>query len=128
VAGDLRLVARLRVGALACGHVECMGPFYRGARMGHELSACLSVEDVRVVLTCKNTQLADQAPYRFVGIEPTAQAIQVNKRSVHFRADFVPIGQQILVAAPGPLFADLSQFAWTRLTRGLRLKPNAPVS
>jgi microcystin degradation protein MlrC len=48
---------------------------------------------------------------------------------LHFRADFVPIAQQILVAAaPGPLFADLSQFAWTRLARGLRLKPNGPVS
>ncbi len=128
IAGDAPLVARFRVEALADGHVECKGPFYRGARMELGLSACLSIEGVRVVLTSKKTQLADQALFRFVGIEPTAQAILVNKSSVHFRADFTPIAEQILVAAaPGPMIADPSQFAWTRLQRGLRLKPNGPV-
>ena len=128
IAGDAPLVARFRVEALADGHVECKGPFYRGARMELGLSACLAVEGVRIVLTSKKTQLADQALYRFVGIEPAAQAILVNKSSVHFRADFTPIAQQILVAAaPGPMIADPSQFAWTRLARGLRLKPNGPV-
>ena len=81
-----------------------------------------------MVLTSKKTQLADQALFRFVGIEPTAQAILVNKSSVHFRADFTPIAEQILVAAaPGPMIADPSQFAWTRLARGLRLRPNGPA-
>jgi microcystin degradation protein MlrC len=128
ITGDAPLVARVRVETLADGHVECKGPFYRGARMELGLSACLSIEGVRVVLTSKKTQLADQALYRFVGIEPTAQGILVNKSSVHFRADFTPIAQQILVAAaPGPMIADPSQFAWTRLARGLRLKPNGPV-
>ena len=128
IAGDAPLVARFRVEALADGHVECKGPFYRGARMELGLSACLAVEGVRIVLTSKKTQLADQALYRFVGIEPAAQAILVNKSSVHFRADFTPIAQDILVAAaPGPMIADPSQFAWTRLARGLRLKPNGPV-
>jgi len=128
IAGDAPLVARFRVEALADGHVECKGPFYRGARMELGLSACLEVEGVRVVLASKKTQLADQALYRFVGIDPTAQAILVNKSSVHFRADFAPIAQQILVAAaPGPMIADPSRFAWTRLARGLRLKPNGPA-
>ncbi len=128
IAGDAPLVGRFRVEALADGHVECKGPFYRGARMALGLSACLAIEGVRIVLTSKKTQLADQALYRFVGIEPTAQAILVNKSSVHFRADFTPLAQEILVAAaPGPMIADPSQFAWTRLQRGLRLKPNGPV-
>jgi len=128
IAGDAPLVARFRVEALADGHVECKGPFYRGARMELGPSACISIDGVRVVLTSRKTQLADQALYRFVGIEPTAQAILVNKSSVHFRADFTPIAQEILVAAaPGPMIADPSQFAWTRLARGLRLKPNGPA-
>ena len=128
IAGDAPLVARYRVESLADGKVQCEGPFYRGARMELGLSACLAIEGVRVVLASRKTQLADQALYRFVGIEPTAQAILVNKSSVHFRADFTPIAQQILVAAaPGPMIADPSQFAWTRLQRGLRLKPNGPV-
>jgi microcystin degradation protein MlrC len=128
IAGDAPLVARFRVESLADGKVQCEGPFYRGARMELGASACIAIEGVRVVLTSKKTQLADQALYRFVGIEPTAQAILVNKSSVHFRADFTPIAQQILVAAsPGPMIADPSRFAWTRLARGLRLKPNGPV-
>ncbi len=128
IAGDAPLVARFRVEALADGKVQCEGPFYRGARMELGASACIAIEGVRVVLASRKTQLADQALYRFVGIEPTAQAILVNKSSVHFRADFTPIAEQILVAAaPGPMIADPSQFAWTRLRRGLRLKPNGPV-
>jgi len=128
IAGDAPLVARYRVESLTDGKVQCEGPFYRGARMELGLSACIAIEGVRVVLASKKTQLADQALYRFVGIEPTAHAILVNKSSVHFRADFTPIAQQILVAAaPGPMIADPSQFAWTRLQRGLRLKPNGPV-
>jgi microcystin degradation protein MlrC len=128
IAGDAPLAARFRVEALADGSVQCQGPFYRGARMALGPSACLSIEGIRIVLASKKTQLADQALYRFVGIEPTAQAILVNKSSVHFRADFTPIAEQILVAAaPGPMIADPSQFAWTRLARGLRLKPNGPA-
>ena len=52
-------------------------------------------------------QLADQAMYRYVGIEPTEQAILVNKSSVHFRADFEPIAEKLMIcAAPGAMPAD----------------------
>ena len=125
VAGDAPLRARFRVEALSDGKLHCKGPFYRGARMELGLSACLAIDGVRIVLASRKTQLADQELYRFVGIEPTAQAILVNKSSVHFRADFTPIAEQILVAkAPGPMIADPSEFAWKRLARGIRLKPN----
>ena len=88
-------------------------------------SACLSIDGVRVVVTSRKTQMADQALYRFVGIEPTQTGILVNKSSVHFRADFTPIAEEILVAkAPGPMVADPSDLPWTRLAPGLRLKPN----
>jgi len=91
-------------------------------------SACLSIEGVRIVLTSRKTQLADQALYRFVGIEPTRQAILVNKSSVHFRADFTPIAHEVLVAAaPGPMIADPAAFPWKRLAPGLRLRPLGPV-
>ena len=68
--------------------------------------------------------MADRSLYRFVGIEPTEQAILVNKSSVHFRADFAPIAEQILVAAaPGPMIADPADLPWTRLRDGVRLRP-----
>jgi microcystin degradation protein MlrC len=70
-----------------------------------------------------NPQLADQEMYRFIGVEPTAEKILVNKSSVHFRADFTPIAEEILVAkAPGPMLADPSEYRWQRLTPGIRLK------
>ena len=91
-------------------------------------SACLRIGDVRVVVASHKTQLADQAMYRYVGIEPTEQKILVNKSSVHFRADFQPIAKEVLVVvAPGPAKADPTMFEWTRLRKGLRLKPLGPA-
>lgn len=87
--------------------------------------ACLRIGGVRVVVASDKPQLADQEMYRFIGIEPTTEKILVNKSSVHFRADFAPIAEQILVAkAPGPMLADLSEFPWRRLAPGIRLTPN----
>jgi microcystin degradation protein MlrC len=84
--------------------------------------------DVRVVVASRKAQLADQAMYRFVGIEPTAQTILVNKSSVHFRADFAPIAAEILIcAAPGPMPADPGRLRWKRLALGIRTKPNGPA-
>jgi microcystin degradation protein MlrC len=128
VRGDAPLHGTFRVEALSDGTVVCEGPFSRGATMHLGLSACLSIDGVRIVLVSNKTQLADQAQYRFVGIEPTEMGILVNKSSVHFRADFTPIAQEILVAkAPGPMIHDPSEFAWTRLANGIRLRPNGPV-
>ena len=57
--------------------------------------------------------------YRYVGIEPTEQAILVNKSSVHFRADFEPIAEKLLIcAAPGAMPADTASLPWTRLRPG----------
>lgn len=42
--------------------------------------------------------------YRYVGINP--RAILVNKSSVHFRADFTPIAEKILVAKALTMAAD----------------------
>jgi microcystin degradation protein MlrC len=91
-------------------------------------SACLRIGDVRVVVSSHKAQLADQSMFRYVGIEPTTQAILVNKSSVHFRADFEPIAATLLIcAAPGAMPADSSILPWTKLRPGIRLKPNGPA-
>ena len=88
----------------------------------------LRIGDVRVVVSSHKAQLADQAMYRYVGIEPTEQAILVNKSSVHFRADFEPIAEKLLIcAAPGAMPADTASLPWTRLRPGIRIKPNGPA-
>jgi microcystin degradation protein MlrC len=91
-------------------------------------SAALRVDDVSIVVSSRKAQLADQAMYRFVGIEPTRQAILVNKSSVHFRADFEPIAEKLLIcAAPGAMPADPATLPWKRLRPGIRIKPNGPA-
>jgi len=128
IAGDAPFRGRFLVERLSDGRFTCKGPFYRGARMSIGPSACLRIGEVRVVVASDKPQLADQEMYRFVGIEPTAQAILVNKSSVHFRADFAPIAEEILVCkSPGPMLADTSEFGWRNLAPGMRLRPRGPA-
>jgi microcystin degradation protein MlrC len=88
-------------------------------------SAALRIGGVRVVVGSRKAQLADQAMYRYVGIEPMEQSILVNKSSVHFRADFEPIAEKLLIcAAPGAMPADTAALPWTRLRPGIRTRPN----
>ena len=104
------------------------GPFYGGRNLDMGPSAALRIGDVRVVVSSRKAQLADQEMYRFVGIEPTEQAILVNKSSVHFRADFEPIAEKLLIcAAPGAMPADPATLPWRRLRPGIRIKPNGPA-
>ena len=124
IVGDESFEGLYTVERLHDGRFDATGPFYRGAEFNLGPSACLKIGGTRVVLACNKVQLADQAMYRFVGIEPTQQNILVNKSSVHFRADFAPIAEEILVcAAPGPMIADPADLPWTRLRAGVRLNP-----
>jgi microcystin degradation protein MlrC len=66
--------------------------------------------------------------FRHLGVEPRTQRILALKSSVHFRADFEPIAREVLVVkAPGPALADPAEFAWTKLRKGIRLRPLGPV-
>jgi len=128
ISGDAPFEDSFVVEKLSDGSFRAPGPFYGGRNMEMGPSACLRIGDIRVVVCSHKAQLADQAMYRYVGIEPTEQAILVNKSSVHFRADFEPIAEQLLIcAAPGAMPADPATLPWTRLRPGIRLKPNGPA-
>ena len=128
VPGDAPYPATFVVESLSDGNFVATGPYYGGRLMEMGASACLRIGDVRVVVASHKAQLADQSMYRYVGIEPTEQAILVNKSSVHFRADFEPIAEKLLIcAAPGAMPADPATLPWTRLRPGIRIKPNGPV-
>ncbi|MEZ5821556.1 MAG: M81 family metallopeptidase [Xanthobacteraceae bacterium] len=125
IPGDAPFKETFVVEKLSDGNFLAPGPFYGGRMMKMGPSACLRIGDVRVVVASHKTQLADQAMYRYVGIEPTEQKILVNKSSVHFRADFEPIAEKLLIcAAPGAMPADTADLPWTRLKPGIRVKPN----
>jgi len=92
------------------------------------LMASLRIEGVRVAVSSAKAQLLDRNMYRAVGIKPEEMRILVNKSSVHFRADFGAIAEEIIVArAPGPFTADPSQLPWRNLKVGMRTGPNGPA-
>jgi len=126
VAGDEPFEAEFVVERISDGRFDATGPYYRGFRLDVGPSACLRIGGVRVVLASHKVQMADQAMFRFVGIEPTRQAVLVVKSAVHFRADFTPIAQEIIVAtAPGAMPMDAAALPWKNLPDGLRLGPCA---
>jgi microcystin degradation protein MlrC len=128
IPGDTPFEETFVVEQLSDGRFIAPGPYFGGSNMNLGPSACLRIGDVRVVVGSRKAQLADQSMYRYVGIEPMEQAILVNKSSVHFRADFEPIAERLLIcAAPGAMPADTAALPWTRLRPGIRIKPNGPA-
>jgi microcystin degradation protein MlrC len=123
IPGDEPFKGRFIVERLGDGNFTGTGPMWGGAKCRLGKMACLRIGGVRVVVASKKLQAADQAIFRHVGVEPTAQRILVLKSSVHFRADFQPIAAEVLVAAaPGPVAADPSTLPFRKLRPGVRLK------
>ncbi|AOK32409.1 MULTISPECIES: M81 family metallopeptidase [Burkholderia] len=118
------LPVRCFVEALADGRCKLEGPMMRGTELRLGLCACLRVEDVRVVVTSMKTQLLDRNLYRMVGIEPERMAVLVNKSSVHFRAAFEPIAEEILIArTQAGIVTDPARLSWKKLDPAMRLSP-----
>ncbi len=128
IPGHEPLRACYRVARVGDGVLTGTGPFYKGARMQLGPMALLSLNGVSVVVASRKNQAADQAMFRHLGVEPSAQKILALKSSVHFRADFQPIAEEILlVAAPGPNPLDYSELPYRNLRPGLRLTPLGPA-
>jgi microcystin degradation protein MlrC len=119
---------RFKVERLGSGSFTATGPFYRGSRMQLGPMALLEHEGVRVVVSSRKQQAADRSMFRHLGVEPARQKILALKSSVHFRADFQEIAEEILVvASPGPNPADHLQLPYKHLRPGLRLMPLGPA-
>jgi microcystin degradation protein MlrC len=131
IPGDSPLGGEFTVEALADGRFTCTGPMFKGFRMTLGNMALLrsrAAPGVRVVLASRKVQAADQEMFRHLGVEPRTQRIMALKSSVHFRADFEPIAREVLVVkAPGPALADPAEFNWTKLRKGIRLRPLGPM-
>lgn len=122
--GHAPVTGRFRVEALGDGAFTCTGPFYLGSRMALGPMAALRQGGVVVAVASRKVQAADQEMFRHLGFEPARAGIVALKSSVHFRAHFQPIAEEVLVvAAPGPMAADPAALAWRRLRRGMRLGP-----
>ena len=131
IPGDTPCEGEFTVEQLGDGKFTCTGPMFKGFRMQLGPMALLrsnAAPGVRVVLASRKCQAGDQEMFRHLGVEPIRSRILALKSSVHFRADFEPISKEILVVkAPGPALADPTEFTWTRMRKGLRLRPLGPV-
>ena len=108
------------------------GPMWRGSRADLGPMALLRVVapgagGVLVIVASRKLQAADRSIFRHMGIEPEAMRILALKSSVHFRADFEPIADDILVVeAPGPCAANIAKLVFRRLRVGVRTVPLGP--
>jgi microcystin degradation protein MlrC len=131
IAGDSPCAGEFTVERLGDGKFTCTGPMFKGFRMQLGNMALLrskSSPGVRVAVASRKCQAGDQEMFRHLGVEPRRSRILALKSSVHFRADFEPIAKEVLVVkSPGPALADPTEFVWTRLRKGLRLRPLGPA-
>jgi microcystin degradation protein MlrC len=118
------LAVEARVLRLSDGRFMNTGPMTGGNFADLGPSVLIGIGGVAVIVTSKKTQAYDQALFRHLGVEPARQRILALKSSVHFRADFQPIAEAVLVAAaPGPVVADPATLPFRHLRPGLRLRP-----
>jgi microcystin degradation protein MlrC len=131
VLGDAPYTGEFTIERLGDGKFTCTGPMFKGFRMTLGPMALLrsrAAPGVRVVIASRKCQAADQEMFRHLGVEPRRSRIVALKSSVHFRADFEPIAQEVLVVkSPGPALADPVEFKWTKLRKGVRLRPLGPA-
>ena len=81
--------------------------------------ALLTIGGVGVAVTRKRMQALDQAPFRHLGVEPAQQKILALKSTCHFRAEFEPIAEKVIVViAPGGYLADPAAYPFQRLRPG----------
>ena len=109
---------------LSDGEFMCTGPCIRGRTLDMGLTALLTIDGVSIVVASKRIQAYDQDIFRHVGVEPSEWKILGLKSTCHFRADFEPIAEKVIIAiAPGGHIADSKQYPYRLLREGVRLEP-----
>jgi microcystin degradation protein MlrC len=113
-----------RVMKLTDGRFTLTGPMGAGNPGNLGPCALIDIDGVRVMAVSQKMQALDQAILRHVGIEPSECAILALKSSVHFRADFAPIAEKIIVGiAPGPVVADPAILNFRYVRANVRRRP-----
>jgi microcystin degradation protein MlrC len=119
--------ARFRVARLGSGRFRTTGVVSGGREADVGPMALLTVGGVSVAVTSKRLQALDQAPFRHLGVEPARQRILALKSTCHFRGEFEPIAEAVIVVlAPGYYGADPAKYPYRRLRPGVRLRPLGP--
>jgi microcystin degradation protein MlrC len=126
-AGVRPVVGSFEVLRLGNGRFTATGPMYGGNRMELGPMALLRPREapgVEIAVASRRLQAADRAILRHLGVDPAEKRILVLKSSVHFRADFEALADEVLVvAAPGANVADPAALPFRHLPPGLRRRP-----
>lgn len=118
---------RFTVTRLAPGKFRTSGSVSGGRDVDLGPMALLTIGGVGVAVTSKRMQALDQEPFRHLGVEPREQRILGLKSTCHFRGEFEPIAEAVIVVlAPGYYRADPAVYPFTKLRPGVRLRPLGP--
>jgi microcystin degradation protein MlrC len=124
VCGDFEVVA------LSDGRFQATGPFYGGNRMDLGPMAVLrpcAAPGVEVVTASRRIQAADRAMFTHLGLDLACRRVIALKSSVHFRADFERLADEILmIKAPGYVAADPGDLSFKRLPATIRPRVRLP--
>ena len=127
-AGVTPFEATFTVTKLGHGRVRTDGAVSGGRDVDVGPMTLLTVGGVSVAVTSKRLQAYDQAGFRHLGIEPSQQKILGLKSTCHYRAEFQPLAEEVIVVlAPGYYLADPTLYPFKKLRTGVRLKPLGPV-
>jgi len=122
--GVAPVIGSFSVAALGDGNFTCTGPMWGGSRQRLGPMALLRTGGVSVIVSTGIAQAGDQSMLRHLGVEPVQCKIIALKSSVHFRADFEPIAETVLVVeSPGYAVNDPAALPFKHLRPGLRIKP-----
>jgi microcystin degradation protein MlrC len=121
--------AEYRVTSLGDGKIVASGTTIRGRKLELGKMALLTVGGVSIVVSSKRMQAYDPGLFRHLGVEPKDRKILALKSAVHFRGDFEPIAEEVIVVlSPGGHIVDPTQYPYRRLRSGVRLGPLGPIS
>jgi len=125
--GDSPVEARCRVLRARSDGWIAVGAMKGGMPVDLGRTALVETEEgVMVALASRASQTLDRGIFLHLGLVPERLPVIAVKSSVHFRADFTPIAEAIIVAkAPGPVAIDHRELPYCKLRPGVRLMPRA---
>ena len=127
IAGVKPFSGTFRVAALGNGRMRTSGAVSGNREVDLGPMALLTMGGVSIAVTTKRMQAHDQEPFRHLGIEPARQKLLALKSTCHFRAEFEPLAEKVIVViAPGGYLADPAAYPYQRLRPGVRLRPLGP--
>ncbi|MEX0329295.1 MAG: M81 family metallopeptidase [Ruegeria sp.] len=121
--GDEPVQAKVLVHRLSEGQCAYTGEMYGGgvATLGPSAALRLIGTQIQIVVTSVRNQCLDLAQFRHFGLEPEQNKILCVKSTAHFRADFEPIAQDVLLcAAPGQFPCSLKDVNYRNLRPDVR--------